>query len=305
VKKIIISLSVLMMITLLIVMFFYQTDPKLTTPSWERTLEEANEKKEVQEPEPMVPIYVGDSVAYSLQHDEVSVTYDHGSEWVRVPVEKDALFAGEYSGNKQELIENSFILTNDRALFLSYEGGIHVTYSLDQGETWKKATITEEFPPIRFRKVKFLNESFGYVIISGDRTMSQEWTTVFLTNDGGETWRETNHSNVTRLIGDGGFVDENTGFLSFGTINPTEPDFYVTQDAGDTWNKATILIPEEYQRIFVMAETPFKEGDHLAMFINQGPNGDYEGGRVKGKFLSTDNGVTWEFSMEVSPDEEN
>jgi photosystem II stability/assembly factor-like uncharacterized protein len=176
-------------------------------------------------------------------------------------------------------------------------------YSIDQGKTLENTVVKEHYPPIRFRKVKFLNESFGYVIISGDRTMSQEWTTVYITNDGGKHWKETSHSNVTRLIYDGGFVDENTGFLSFGILNPVEPDLYLTQDGGKSWSKANVTIPEKYHEIFVTSEVPFNEDKHLAVYINQGPNGDYKGGRVKGKFISNDNGRTWEFSMEVLPNE--
>jgi len=287
-------------------MGFYHAEPKLTEPPWEQKLEKAKEKKENQESEPLVPIYVKDNVAYSLQNMELSVTFDNGRKWVQVPVEQDSLFAGEYNGNKQELIDQSYILTEKHAVFLyQVDSRIKLLSSPDQGKTWQEYIVTDHFSPIRFRKVTFLNENFGYVIVSGDRTMSQEWTSVFITKDGGETWSETNHSGVTRLIGDGGFVDESTGFLSFGTINPTEPDLYVTQDAGDSWKKADILIPEKYQEIFVMAETPLKEEDHLAMLINQGPNGDYEGGKVKGKFLSKDHGLTWKFLMEVHPNETN
>jgi hypothetical protein len=52
-----------------------------------------------------------------------------------------------------------------------------------------------------------------------------------------------------------------------------------------------------------MAEVPFQEADHLAVFINQGPNGDYLGGKVKGKFISNDNGKTWKYSKELLPNE--
>lgn len=41
----------------------------------------------------------------------------------------------------------------------------------------------------------------------------------------------------------------------------------------------------------------------MAVLVNQGPNGDYQGGNVEGKFISEDNGKTWEFTMEVPPSE--
>lgn len=56
-----------------------------------------------------------------------------------------------------------------------------------------------------------------------------------------------------------------------------------------------------YLNIFVSAEAPFVEDDHLALLVNQGDNGDYEGGNVKGKFISKDNGKTWEFAQEYKP----
>jgi hypothetical protein len=290
------------MICITVVTFFFEKHPELTAPSLNQPIEEppATQKSEQAHPISLQPIYVDNLSGYSLQNDQLQITFNKGSDWILVPIEKEKLFAGEYNGNKQELIEKSYILTKNFTAFLySESSSIKLKYSLNQGETWEDSVVTAQYPPIRFRKVDFFNEAFGYVIISGDRAMSQEWTTVYITNDGGKHWKETTHSNVTRLIYDGGFVDENTGFLSFGILNPVEPDLYVTQDGGNSWHEAIITIPEKYHEIFVMAEVPFKEENHLAIFINQGPNGDYEGGKIKGKFISNDNGNTWEFSMEV------
>ena len=63
---------------------------------------------------------------------------------------------------------------------------IVLIYSNDQGKTWEESLVTEPFPVMRFRKVDFLNENFGYIIISGDRPMSQEASHVFLTHVGGK-----------------------------------------------------------------------------------------------------------------------
>ncbi|WP_045521451.1 WD40/YVTN/BNR-like repeat-containing protein [Neobacillus niacini] len=304
-KNIIIGTICIMLVGITVATYFFEKHPELTTPGRSQPIEEQDTQEfEPPQPSPFLPIYEDNSIGYSLQNDQLQITFNKGDDWSIVPIEKEKLFAGEYNGNAQELIENSYILTQNRAAFLYSEGNsIKLKYSLNQGETWEDSVVTAQYPTIRFRKVNFLNESFGYVIISGDRTMSQEWTTVYITNDGGKQWRETNHSNVTRLIYDGGFVDENTGFLSFGILNPIEPDLYVTQDGGNSWSKANVMIPEKYHEIFVMSEVPFKEENHLAVYINQGPNGDYEGGKVKGKFTSNDNGKTWEFSMEVLPNE--
>ena len=303
-NKIILGITSVMVICLIIVLVFYQNSTKTSPLKLDQNETEQNQSDQNEQ-----ALYADQTIDYSLQNDKLQITYDKGKSWTPVPIEKDKLFEGEYSGDKQELIDNSYFLSKNRTAFLYSEGidlsdnKIILKYSLDQGKNWQDAVVTEHYPSLRFRKVNFLNENFGYVIISGDRTMSQEMSNVFVTHDGGKSWSETNSSNVTRLISDGGFVDENAGFLSYGIINPDEPDLYVTQDTGNSWMKANINIPDQYNEIFVQAEMPFKEEDHLAVYINQGPNGDYEGGKVKGKFLSNDNGKTWEFSTEVKPDE--
>ncbi|MEJ8777195.1 WD40/YVTN/BNR-like repeat-containing protein [Pseudogracilibacillus sp. ICA-222130] len=272
------------------------------------TLSKEPEQNETQEnnssDEPELQPVNNDAVGYTLQNNELHITFNHGSDWIKVPVEKDSLFSGEYTGNRQELIVGSYILTEKKVAFLYSDdtdetNKIVIKYSNDQGETWQKGVVAESFPFMRFRKIAFLNNQFGYVILSGDRTMSQEYSLSFLTHDGGKTWEETSEPGNTRLLVDGGFVDENTGFMSFGTINPEEPDLYVTQDGGNTWSEAVIPIPKKYDKIFVQAELPVKEGDHLAVLVNQGPQGDYKGGKVKGKFISKDNGLMWDFSTEV------
>lgn len=306
VKKIILGTAAVMIICLVSGLIIFQNSPE-TAPI---KLDQMNEVQDNQSDQKEQALYADRTIDYSLQNDELKITYNKGKSWTTVPIEKGKLFEGEYSGNQQELIENSYILSKTRSAFLYSDGpglsdkNIILTYSLDQGKNWQDVVVTDHYPSLRFRKVNFLNENFGYVILSGDRTVSQEMSNVYVTHDGGKTWMETNSSNETRLIKDGGFVDEHTGFLSYGFINPEEPDLYVTQDGGNSWMKATITIPDQYHKIFVTAEMPFKEEDHLAVFINQGSNGDYKGGKVNGKFLSNDNGKTWEFSMEVKPNEQ-
>ncbi|THE11735.1 oxidoreductase [Bacillus timonensis] len=299
-KNLLIVVSSLVILLLIISIFQYEKSFDGTPPVQE-DMSSPSENRE--RPESLQPTIVADSIGYTLQNNELKITYDNGDDWVTVPVKVEQLFSGEYNGNQTELINDSFILTDKRATFLYIEGAIKLITSLDKGVTWQESLIYQHDPGIRFRKVDFLNEKFGYVIVSGDRTMSQEWSATFMTNDGGKTWRETAYPGTTRLIYNGTFVDENTGFLSYGIINPEEPDFYVTTDSGFSWKKATFSIPEKYHQIFVTAELPFKEDDHFAVLLNQGPNGDYMGGKVKGKFVSFDQGLSWEFASEVAPNE--
>jgi hypothetical protein len=297
-RSITVMLSTLMFIVLIISTYIYEKQDPVSLP---QPIQRTDSLE--QEPESLKPT-TNETISYTLQKNELNITYNEGNDWMKVPIDTESLFQGEYQGNQTELIEDSYILTKDMVAFLYAEAtSVLLKYSRDQGDTWQDSVITDSFAPMRFRKVDFLNGSFGYAILSGDRTMSQEYSTVFLTHDGGETWEKTTELPTTRLIAFGSFVDEQTGYLSYGTINPEEPDVYITQNGGDTWTQAQFNIPEKYALVFVQAEEPIKEENFLSVLVNQGPNGDYAGGKVKGKFISEDNGLTWKFHMEVEPDE--
>ncbi|TQS70548.1 exo-alpha-sialidase [Ornithinibacillus gellani] len=311
--KIILSLSGMILVALIIATFFYQEMERVLLPQevlLGNNQQEHTSTEEQDEPEQTLWPVNQDAISYSLQHDALHITFNGGGDWVEVPVEQEQLFQGEYNGNRQTLIEESYILQGDRVAFIYTEASedmhvqqVMVLYSVDQGETWQEGTIADAFPGLRYRKIDFVNNSFGYAILSGDRTMSSEYSLAYLTHDGGETWESAAETPTTRLIADGGFTDEQTGFLSYGTINPEKPDVYVTQDSGKSWEQAVFNIPETYEQIFVQAETPFIEDDHLAVLVNQGPNGDYQGGLLKGKFISKDNGLNWGFLEEVPADD--
>ncbi|UOQ48981.1 oxidoreductase [Gracilibacillus caseinilyticus] len=297
--------SVLIVSILIIATIYYQNREPLLSPEAEWEYQQQQSVTEIPEAEPLRGIYVNDQIGYSLQNDKLQITYDGGNEWEEVPVEKEYLFAGEYNGNQDELIEDSFLLTEQYATFLFDAETTRLIYSTDQGATWQESVITESKPAIRYRKVEFQSDTFWYAILSFDRTMSQEGAAVYISADQGNTWQPTNMPDTTRLVADGGFVDADTGFIAYGTINPEEPDMYVTNDGGESWQETTFEMPSKYDRVFVMPNAPYKEEDHLALIMEQGPNGDYyRDGLIRAKFISNDNGHTWEFVEEVEPEHE-
>ncbi|MEW4218507.1 WD40/YVTN/BNR-like repeat-containing protein [Rossellomorea marisflavi] len=283
--------------------YLFETAPSTHLPSEIGTLPE--QKSPPENDDTLQPIKSNGPIGYALA-GELKITYDDGEHWSRVPIGIEVLFAGEYNGQENELIEQSFFLSEDLTAFLYVEGAddqrVKLLYSLDQGHTWNDTDIGGMIAP-RFRKVYFLNEDDGYVVYTGERTMSSEATKVYMTHDSGETWTEVSQPDHYRLLYDGNFIDEKTGFLSYGILNPEEPDLYVTQDGGQSWVPARIEIPDEYHLIFTTAETPYVEGNDLVLLVNQGSSGDYKGGKVKGKFISKDNGLSWSFQKEVDADE--
>lgn len=307
-KKILLIISSMMVIILVIGTVIYYSNNNEEQLNDASSTEQSSSKTEQPQSEDLQPNN-NNPVTYSLQNNELNISHNYGEDWITVPIETDLLFEGEYDGGEQELIEDSYVLTEDRAAFLYSKGPdwdekrIILTYSLDQGDTWEETVVTDQATSMRFRKIDFLNDTFGYIIFSGGRTMSEEGVRIFITENGGDNWDETNNLGVTRLISDGGFIDETTGFLSFGTSDPSEPNMHVTQNAGDTWEQSIFNMPEKYDDIFVLAEVPRKENNHLIVLVNQGPHGDYKGGKIKGQFISEDNGKTWTFEKEVQPDE--
>lgn len=305
-KKMIITVAGLMMIGLISGLFLYEKSDPIQLPH----LNIQDSQNKPQQPQQLHPTYVDENIGYSLQNDELQITFNQGEDWVKVPIEKDLLLMEDYIGSNQELIDHSYIISKERTIFLHMEqegyvvdNRVVVTYSEDQGNTWKNSVVAESQPFIGFQKIDFLNDQFGYVIFTGERVMSEEASYIYITNDGGAHWELTNHPDTTRLVYHGGFLDEKIGFLSVGYRNPEKPELHVTQDGGDTWSEAQLTVPAEYTEIFLIAEMPYQESDHLAVLVNQGPEGDYLGGRVKGKFISQDQGMTWEFAEEVEPNE--
>jgi hypothetical protein len=143
------------------------------------------------------------------------------------------------------------------------------------------------------------------LILTGDKTMSWEANVIFKSHDGGKSWEKAGQAEEQRLITDGGFVNDQLGFISFGSLNvmdePPRPSLYRTTDGGKSWPEVIVPIPAEYKGIFVEAEVPSFDGSQGTLLVNQGPSGDYQGGKVKARYISLDEGATWTFAHLVDP----
>ena len=303
-KKWTVILSSIIILILLIADFIYLKEIDLKNNEPNLDMGEKEEGTETIEKEE-IRLSADETIDYALANNQVHITFNKGKEWIEVPIKQHPIL-NEQSSMNDELAEGSYLLTKKRIAFLSSVetanpvGQLYVNYSFDSGITWHESLVDEMYLGNRFWRVDFIDDQFGYIIATGEKVVTQEVIYIYLTKDGGQSWQPASQEQiVTRLIADGGFIDNSTGFLSVSGINPTAPEVLVTYDSGKTWKQSVIDVPEQYQEIFVSAEMPYIEENRLAVLINQGPNGDYKGAKVKGKFISTDKGATWRFSTEV------
>ncbi|UJL46195.1 hypothetical protein KFZ58_17860 [Virgibacillus sp. NKC19-16] len=247
---------------------------------------------------------------HRIADGNVEITYDGGDNWQEVPARLEEFFKGDYNGPKHSLIDGSYVISPDKTAFViggGRESNLHVLQSNDMGETWDEVDISTPFPAARMRLIGFTSEQDGYLIVTGGRTMSAEGHLVFKTNDGGKNWEQTGSADTSRMLTSGGFINDSLGFLSFGAERrndqPPLPSLYRTEDGGENWNRVEVPIPAEYHGIFTIAEVPTFDGSQGTLLISQGPNGDYQGGNVKARFVSVDDGATWSFANLVDPDD--
>lgn len=275
------------------------TDTQIGLPPIE-TLEEYQRKAGIDE--------TSGSLKYEIKDETLRITFDNGQTWENVPVAIDALVGVENSSSTQELVDDSFVMTPEKIAFLIEENGkLTVLISTDKGESWNETMVSDQLPYLRIGLLGFTSDEDGYVIVTGDKTMSSEAHFVFKTNDGGQSWYDVGPvADVYSLVTDGGFIDDQLGFISFGEYHleaqPPIPNLYRTIDGGENWERVEVPIPEEYLSYFTTAEIPTFNGDEGTLLVNQGPMGDYLGGKIMAKFTSGNQGETWSFAGLVDPD---
>lgn len=257
-----------------------------------------------------------EGIKYEIKGETLRVTYDDGENWVAIPASLTDIFGIGYNGSQQKLIEGSFVITPKTTAFvlehntmvnMSYNTKLSVLISTDKGKYWKEVLVSDSVPVLRMKILGFTSNEDGYLIVTGDKTMNSEANFVFKTNDGGQSWYNAGSvGDVYSLVTDGGFINDQLGFISFGEYRyesqPPIPRLYRTVDGGVNWEHVEVTIPEEYLGYFTIAEIPTFNGTEGTLFVNQGPMGDYLGGKVLAKFTSKDQGKTWSFAGFVDPD---
>lgn len=235
-----------------------------------------------------------------VKEERAEVTWDDGQSWTSVPVSLEKLFArgDQMEGVLTGLQDRSYVVSEDMTAF-AYGGDgrtpVTVTCSSDKGVTWNTSVLTYDYVSVRRLFLSFPDVEHGFLVLTTDRTVWQEGTVLFRTEDGGVTWREMGyagpepeqgHSLTTGAV----FVTSEVGFL---TIRDSErPDLWRTQDGGETWTKVENLELREY---YGTAYPPEYDADKESLRLYVGMEDYSELGGPKCRYHSGDLGKTWTY----------
>lgn len=231
-------------------------------------------------------------------------------EWESVPVTMEELLTrgDEMDGKLTHLQEGSYQCDRIKQIF-AYGGDagwgedqqvpVSVVYYDEEAGAWRSSVVTRDYGAVRRIFVSFPeNEKKGFLVISSDRTMWQEVTTCFVTQDGGKNWEVQfdrsgeNDFMWHSLTTDMRFITNETGFI---TIRDSERPFVIrTDDGGITWEKAAF---DELKEYYSMAYAPFCEAGKWTMDVGMEEQ-SMEGG-IKARYITEDLGKTWQFERFV------
>ena len=223
-------------------------------------------------------------------------------EWKQAPVSSEELFdrGDQMDGALTSLQEGSYQCDGRKQIF-AYGGAydyeaqtpvpVRVTWYDEAEDGWKESVVTSEYTSVRRLFISFPENSLeGFLILTCERTMWQEGNMVFHTTDGGNTWEPCVCEGLSyhSLTMDGGFLTNQLGFIA---VNSSQsPVLYVTLDQGATWQKAQFHDAPEYYTICYLPEW---ENGELVLYVSE--EGYAKDAGVKARFVTQDNGLTWEF----------
>ena len=175
---------------------------------------------------------------------------------------------------------------------------------IDEENTKEKI---EESKNYVYREV--INEDEEYVVIQSGHAMGTDAWTIGKFTDNGTKYTEINTITVSgpsKIK----FFEDGLGFLEKPTnIYCGASDLLITKNSGKTFNKIefpkgkfTLSDPkgEKWENCYDYFYLPTREKDGtLTVLASGGYEGGYNQGKTRAKYISKDNGKTWQFEKEI------
>lgn len=171
----------------------------------------------------------------------------------------------------------------------------------------EKLAISEDSIKCVYKNI--ISENEAYVVeVTGYSTGTEQWTIGKIT-DNGTKYKEMN-SFAIAPTSEIEFFEDGLGFLEKSdSIYSASSDLLVTRDSGETFDKIefpegefTLSDPEgkAWEECYDYFYLPTRETDGtLTVLVSGGYEGGYNGGKTRAKYVSKDDGYTWEFVGEV------
>ena len=233
----------------------------------------------------------------------LEISYNGGLEWVEGPLAVAKLYSPDQQA--QEFVPPGAVWVTQEKTAIFYQDGeeLKALLSSDRGASWEESAVASSGAETRFRAIGFWSDTGGYAVFSAGRTMSQEGCSVYLTADGGKTWRPTATpaaQGKTSLVIGAKFVSEKVGFLCYRPENGL-PCLYRTADGGDSWQRCEVALPAEYEGVYGAVQPPIFDGQYGLLPVAQGDDGD--AAETALWFASDDWGEHWSLCSDSFPDE--
>lgn len=255
--------------------------------------------------------YADEFVEYRIRSSSLEVSFDGGDMFTTVPVDLKNLML---SDDDTSVLQNgSYVLTQAVTAFVT--GGatingekvpVSVIYTQDQGDSWTSTPIDQIFDA-SYVYMRMFDENNGALVIGYARAGEQEFSRIYSTVDGSESWDPVGEGAVNYAIKGAIFTDNDTAFIAYHYNENVKNNLYVSHDGGKTFSE--IAWPEgqfeegsdaqelKWDEVFKEATVPVQEqGGNIAVYLTQGEGGTYMGGQAAAKYVSHDNGNTWEFA---------
>lgn len=247
-------------------------------------------------------------IKYKIENNELKISYNGGDTYSVVPVDiKNLPLTGSRS---EELKDGSYSLSNNFTAFLT--GGITLNgnklplsliFSSNMSDSWTNVEIDKIFDVSTYYVNVFSNKK-AIVAIGYAKTDAAEYSKIYKTEDGGNTWTNVGSGPNNRRMKGINFIDENTGFFCYEASSSEANNLYVTRDGGKTYSPVTFA-PQQldsdadkltWDQVYKEATVPILNSDgSLTVYLTQGKDGTYHNGKTVAKYRSTDNGQHWDY----------